>query len=328
MGALGGGGGGSSPRPLRDLLRPAPHRAGGASAAGARGCSRARLGPSGPGARAPPRTWSGITNDGGRSISRATPLAPVAQPAGDRAARVVEPAQLRQLLVGALGRALVPDSSTTRHSSRAHSSRPRSASSRSIARPERQQAARVVGGVGELLVGERALVPAREPLAAAQLHAEHAVHERLVALLVAEAQEAGGHLGVEDVGHVGLPGAAHDRHVLAAGVHDHLDLGVGERRGERRRVEAGRRRAGRAPRSARRPRRRRAPRPARGTAAPGSGARRRTRCRSRGARARAPAVRSWPPRSRPLSRSRAAHARAAGRPCRARVRRSSPRPRC
>ena len=120
-----------------------------------------------------------------------------------------------------------------------------------------------------------------KPSLPVQLDLEHLAHERLVALLVAEAQEAGRHLGVEDVRDLRLPGASQDRHVLAPGVDDDLDRRVGQHPGERARGRA-RARSGRAPRCVPRPGRRdRAPPPVRGRAAPGSGARRRTRCRWR-----------------------------------------------
>ena len=94
---------------------------------------------------------------------------------------------------------------------------------------EREQAAGVVGGVLELLRGERAAVPAREALGALQARAEHLADERLVALLAAEPEEAAGHLRVEHVPHLGAPRPAQDRHVLASGVHHDLHLGVGQR---------------------------------------------------------------------------------------------------
>ena len=59
-----------------------------------------------------------------------------------------------------------------------------------------------------------------------------------VAGLGGEAGEARGDLGVEHVRDVGLPLAAQDRDVLAAGVQHDLDRGVGEHGGERRGVEA------------------------------------------------------------------------------------------
>ncbi len=49
--------------------------------------------------------------------------------------------------------------------------------------------------------------------------------------------KAGGDLGVEHVGHVSVQAPAQQRDVLAAGVHDHLDLRIGEDRRQRRAVE-------------------------------------------------------------------------------------------
>ena len=63
------------------------------------------------------------------------------------------------------------------------------------------------------------------------------MQQRLVAELGAQAGEAGGELRVEEVRDVRLPDAAQQRDVLAAGVHDDLDGGVGEHGRERRRVE-------------------------------------------------------------------------------------------
>ena len=64
---------------------------------------------------------------------------------------------------------------------------------------EREQAAGVVGGVLELLRGERARSQRGEALGALQPRAEHLAHQRLVALLAAEPEEARGHLRVEHV---------------------------------------------------------------------------------------------------------------------------------
>ena len=101
---------------------------------------------------------------------------------------------------------------------------------------EREQHAGVVGRVLELLRRQRAPVPAREALAPAQPNLQDLADERLVALLVAEAEEAGGHLGVEDVAHLGVERPAQDRHVLAPGVHHDLDRRVGEHARQRREV--------------------------------------------------------------------------------------------
>src|SRR5215210_7720080 len=70
---------------------------------------------------------------------------------------------------------------------------------------ERQQQPRVVARILELLRRERAAVPLREALAALQLHAQHLADERLVPLLVAEPEEARGHLCVEHVRDLRVP---------------------------------------------------------------------------------------------------------------------------
>jgi hypothetical protein len=57
---------------------------------------------------------------------------------------------------------------------------------------------------------------------------DHLVQQRLVAELRAQAGEAGRDLGVEDAAQLGRPLAAQQRHVLAPGVDDDLDVGVGQ----------------------------------------------------------------------------------------------------
>ena len=70
---------------------------------------------------------------------------------------------------------------------------------------------------------------------------QNVVQQAAVARLRGEPGEARRHLRVEHVGDVGPPLPPHDRHVLAAGVHDHLDRGIGEHGRQRRRVEPGER---------------------------------------------------------------------------------------
>ncbi len=53
----------------------------------------------------------------------------------------------------------------------------------------------------------------------------------------AQSGEARGHLRVEHVAHLRVEATADQRDVLAPGVHDDLDCGVGEHLGERRSVE-------------------------------------------------------------------------------------------
>ena len=100
-----------------------------------------------------------------------------------------------------------------------------------------QQVAHVVAGVVDLLGAQRPRVPAREARALRQPHAEQLVQQRLVAELRAQPREAGCELRVEEVRDVRRPDTAQQRDVLAPGVHDDLDLGVGEQRRERRGVE-------------------------------------------------------------------------------------------
>ena len=82
-----------------------------------------------------------------------------------------------------------------------------------------EQVQDVLARVVELLVAQRARVPAREARALAQAHVEQVVQQRLVADLRAQAREPGGELRVEDVRDLGAPDAAQQRDVLAAGVH-------------------------------------------------------------------------------------------------------------
>ena len=86
----------------------------------------------------------------------------------------------------------------------------------------------VLGGVAELLGGQRPGVPARVAGRLADAPAEDRAEQVAVAGLRAAAGEPGRDLRVEDVGELGLPGAAQDRHVLAAGVQDDLDRRVGQ----------------------------------------------------------------------------------------------------
>ena len=63
------------------------------------------------------------------------------------------------------------------------------------------------------------------------------MQQRLVAELGAHPGEAGGELRVEEVRDVRRPHAAQQRDVLAAGMHDDLDRGIGEDLRQRLRVE-------------------------------------------------------------------------------------------
>jgi hypothetical protein len=67
-----------------------------------------------------------------------------------------------------------------------------------------------------------------ERRALAQAHADHLVQQCLVAELGAQAGEPRGDLGVEDAVQLGGPLAAQQGDVLAPGVQDDLDVGVGQ----------------------------------------------------------------------------------------------------
>ena len=95
----------------------------------------------------------------------------------------------------------------------------------------------VLARVPRLLGGERARVPAREARALGQAHVEDLGEQRVVRGLRAEPGEARRDLRVEHVAHLGGEAPAHERDVLAPGVDDHLDRGVGEDRRQRRAVE-------------------------------------------------------------------------------------------
>ncbi len=138
--------------------------------------------------------------------------------------------------------------SSRRHSSRAHSSRPDLAQPALELVGELEQVGDVLGGVAQLLGGQRAGVPARVARGLADPAAEHRAEQVAVAGLRARAGEPGGDLGVEDVRDLGAPCAAQDRDVLAAGVEHDLDRRVGEQLRQRRDVDVPR--AGRSGRSA------------------------------------------------------------------------------
>ncbi len=102
---------------------------------------------------------------------------------------------------------------------------------------ERHQVLDVAARVAQLLVGQRPRVPAREARRLREADPQDVVQQPVVAGLRGGAGESGGDLRVEDIGEVDRPLAAQDRHVLAAGVHDDLDRGIGEHGGERRGIE-------------------------------------------------------------------------------------------
>ena len=93
---------------------------------------------------------------------------------------------------------------------------------------ELEQVRDVLGGVAQLLGGQRPGVPARVAGGLADPAAEHRAEQVAVPGLGARAHEPGGELGVEDVRDLGAPGPAEDRHVLAAGVEHDLDRRVGQ----------------------------------------------------------------------------------------------------
>ena len=101
-----------------------------------------------------------------------------------------------------------------------------------------QQVGHVLGRVAQLLAGQRPRVPAGVAGGLAHTQAEHRAEQVAVAGLGALADEAGGDLGVEDVGQMCLPGTAQDRHVLAPGVQHDLHLGVRQQLRQRAHIDA------------------------------------------------------------------------------------------
>ena len=99
-----------------------------------------------------------------------------------------------------------------------------------------EQVGHVLGGVAELLGGERSRVPAGVAGRLADAAAEHRSEQVAVAGLRAGADEPGRQLRVEQVGDLGPPGAAEDRHVLAAGVEHDLDGRIAQQLRHRRDV--------------------------------------------------------------------------------------------
>ena len=103
---------------------------------------------------------------------------------------------------------------------------------------ELEQVGDVLGGVAELLGGQRPRVPARVAGGLADALAEDRAEQVPVPGLRARAREPGRELRVEDVRELGVPRAAQDRHVLAAGVQHDLDRRVGQQLRQRRRRRA------------------------------------------------------------------------------------------
>ena len=99
--------------------------------------------------------------------------------------------------------------------------------------PDPPEVADVVQRVRELLVGERAAQPFGVLRALAQAHADHVLHERGIADLVAEAHEGGGDLGVADRGAADLVVAGQQCEVGLGGVGDGLDPLVADELGDR-----------------------------------------------------------------------------------------------
>ncbi len=102
---------------------------------------------------------------------------------------------------------------------------------------ELQQVGDVLGGVAELLGGQRARVPARVARGLADAQAEYGADQVAVAGLGALADEARGDLRVEYVRQLRGPRSAQDRHVLTAGVQDDLDLRIGQQLRQRPHVD-------------------------------------------------------------------------------------------
>ena len=88
----------------------------------------------------------------------------------------------------------------------------------------------ILARVRALLGGERARVPAREAGGLGDAHPQQLREQRLIRRLRPEPRETGRDLRVEHVSHLGAEAAAHERHVLAPGVHHDLDAGVGQHR--------------------------------------------------------------------------------------------------
>ena len=76
-------------------------------------------------------------------------------------------------------------------------------------------------------------------LAKRQPRTNSSIEQIRIAGLGAGAGKAGGYLSIEDVGELGAPGSAQDRCILSAGVQHHLDGGIGQQAGQRRRVHVG-----------------------------------------------------------------------------------------
>ena len=102
---------------------------------------------------------------------------------------------------------------------------------------ELEQVGDVLGGVAQLLGGQRPGVPPRVARGLADPAAEHRPEQVAVPGLRARANEPGRELRVEDVRDLGRPGPAEDRDVLAAGVEHDLDRRVGEQVRDRARVD-------------------------------------------------------------------------------------------
>ena len=95
----------------------------------------------------------------------------------------------------------------------------------------------VLARIADLLVAQRPRVPARVARGLAQPHAQHLAQQRLVAGLRRQPGKAGRDLRVEQPAHLGVPHPPQQRDVLAPGVHDDLDGGIGEHLAQRRWVE-------------------------------------------------------------------------------------------
>ena len=126
--------------------------------------------------------------------------------------------------------------SSAAHSSRAHSRRPERGQAPLQLGGELEQVHDVLARVGELL-GESGRASQRVKLALLGTRTPSSCAAASRRSLCGHAGEAGGDLGVEDVADLGAEAPAQQRDVLAAGVHDELDRGVGEQLGERRSVE-------------------------------------------------------------------------------------------
>ena len=189
-----------------------------------------------------------ISTSGGVGAARWAPagprsavrLAPAHELAGDGALGGVQRVDARQAVEDRVELALVGGAPPARGTPRAPTRAARGRSSRSLQRVgELEQVQDVLARVARPApsLSGRA-VPARELRALAQPHADHLVQQRLVAELRAQARRSPRRPACRRCCVISVcQSAPQQRDVLAPGVQDDLDVGVGEHLGQRRRVE-------------------------------------------------------------------------------------------